>query len=520
MKWSSQEKAVINRAVLDRTLARDLEVLLPGRNRTQIQCQLANGRKRLRDGKGFSADSETQKDDAYAVKAQGVCLWCRERLADQTLVSCTVCAEQRDIALPVEIDTSKNQADILPWIFSRHPGQLVSWLPAAKKVVDPFGGSGRLARAVVRRGYKTVFNDMHPLLAPYVRALGERKHDEINLVAAELAVDGDQFSEHYKRVFADPSDDVLAAATVRLAAFNSPNCHLDRVDSLSFAPRLEYTSDSRLWQQMTAEARDWSEVIADHDGRNTAFILDPPYPKTDYYEHNLTWMRFKDLVATLARIRGKFLMVLPIRRNIIELCQKHEMAVWMRRVKMFKGSGRDLVVANYPLGDPGLEPIEARQYGLERTDEQKQLVEDVVKALQTLNGIGSRREIGEVLGTDSPEVLGALARGRAEGRVEKHSRRDYCLPGYKEQPVKALALSGPPMPIAKPEPIKVEVDIIEETQDPIVQVIQELDQAYQDEQPFKIYANRSKVIGDVGDFVATMNELGYEVVFQPETLTW
>lgn len=521
--WTDIEQAVINKAVLDGTKARFLDEMLPGRSRPQIQCQLATARRKLR-GDAPWKDPEDQKRDVDAIRAQGVCCWCRERLVDGTLIACAVCAENRAATSSIEIDTRKAQADMLPWIFSRHPGQLVSWLPdTAKKVVDLFGGSGRFTRAVVRRKFKKViFNDVHPLLAPYGRALAAREHDAINLVASELAIDSPLFSEHYRQSLVEVPDDVMAAATVRMAAFNSRNCHLDRVKTISFAPRLQYVSDSRLWQKMDFTTQDWKDSIEAHDGRNTAFIIDPPYPGTDYYEYNFEWVQFKALVETLANIRGKFLMVAPTNRKIVELCQKYEMFTWMRRVKMFKGSGRDLVVANYPLGDASLEPIDAARYGLRRSDKQQDLVDDVVRAVEEWGGFASRQEITTHLGAENTEVLGAISRARAEGRLSKHTKKSYCLPGYEKPSVKTLMTSPPLMTPAKQVKVAPEEPIQDPRFDSLIEAIDALDHddpldhAVEDAQPFKIYATRNKVVGEVDAFVSTMNNLGYEVVFHSD----
>lgn len=509
-RWTAEEKALINKAVLDGTKAKVLEKILSGRNRTQIQCQLASARKRLRDGAGGWQDPAEQKQECDMIMAQGVCRWCRERFADFTLISCEPCATRRQTSqVPNEMEITKAQADLLPWIFSRHPGQLVSWLPASRKIVDPFGGSGRLARAAARRHKRIVFNDIHPLLSPYVRALAAKRHADINLVAADLAVDGPNFADHYQKMLADPSDDVMAAATVRLAAFNTIGCRLDKVTSVSFAPRLEYSSDSRLWQQMATETRSWKEVILDHDGPKTSFVLDPPYPKTEYFEHNFTWLDFKDLVETLAAIRGKFIMVVPTRRDIVELAHKHDLFSWMRRVKMYKGAGRDLIVANYRISkDTSLEPVSPERYGLHRTDEQKDLVEEVVKALHRL-GAATRREVAEHLDKDNVEVLGALSRARAEGRVVKASRHHYALPDTPAWKVRSLRISRPPMSVAvQPEPpdeFDVVLDALEAgTLEPVS--LEEL--------PFRIIVDRQKILGPVYNFVKSLNKLGYEVRFR------
>lgn len=497
VRWTPEEKAVINKAVLDGTKARHIEALLPGRNRTQIQCQLASARKRLRDGRGVWKDPEADRRDQNAVMAQGVCRWCRKRMANYTLISCESCATTRNIAKEMpELEISKAKADILPWIYSRQPGQLVSWLPRGKKVVDVFGGSGRISRAAVRLGKRVVFNDIHPLLSPYIRALAKMEHAAINLVAADLAIDPAAFPEHYRRTFFDPPDDVMAAATVRVAAFNSRCCRLNEVKTVSFAPHLTFDRDSRLWQKMATETRDWKEVILDHDSLATSFILDPPYPKTAYFEHNFQWADLKNLVETIAGIRGKFLMALPLRRNIVELCHRHELLSWMRRGRVLR-NGRDLIVANYQLNDPDLEPIEPARYGLERDDQQKEMVEDIVEALQKLGGVATRDQIGEHIGHDGPEVLGAISRARADGRIQKYDRRRYSIPDTRD----AVTTSDP-----EPDEFDLVLDALEEGA--LVPASEDF--------PFLIYMDLDKVVGPVDDFVKSLNQMGYEVRFRDE----
>jgi len=494
-RWTAEEKAVINRAVLEGTKARELERLLPGRRRPQIQCQLADARRRLRGDPSWN-DLEAQKTRAGAALAQGVCRMCQRRLItdDGSLVHCPTCVEKRKSLPRPLIDTSRNEADLLPWIFSRHPGQLASWLPDARKVVVPFGGSGRLARAAVRRDHSVVYNDLHPLLGCYVGCLRDRKHTEINLAANEIAVDVTDFRAHYRATFDDPSDPVVGAATVRMAAFSARNCRLDEVEKVSFAPLLSHDQDSKLWTRMGVESRDFVECIRDHDGRRVAFLLDPPYPGTDYYEHNLDWARFRELLDLLAYVRGKFLMVLPTRRRTVRMAHERGMSCWMRKVRMNKGSGRDLVVANYPLGDASLEPVDAGRYGLLREPEKEETVERVVRAIAELGGTASRREVEERLGDDDPAIIGALLRARAEGRIEKAGRKDYRLAENQS------LVTTPERPRNGTEKI-------------VPEVLSEMPHV-----PFHI--SREKVVGDVGDFVATMNNMGYDVMFHARRGGW
>lgn len=452
-RWTDRERAIIDGAVLGGTKAKELEASLPGRTRVQIQNSLGEARRRLRGDPPWG-DLAKERADHDAVVAQGVCRICHEALVDEagSLVHCSACVRaKRGEDVDVMVST-KNQADMLPWIFSSHPGQLASWLPSTKVVVDPFGGSGRLARACVRRGHSVVYNDIHPLLGRYVACLQERRHARVNLAVHEiLARPG--FRALYRKVRGDPDPDpIRAAAVVRIAAFNARSCRLDEVGAVSIVPMLVADHDTKLWDRMVVESRGFDEVIRDHDGLDTCFVLDPPYPGTSFYENNLNWAQFRDMLDLLARSRGRYLMVLPTGRRIVEMVLERNMKAWMRRIKTTRGSGRDLVVANYEITADVLEPVIPERYGVRRSSTKIAMVRRVEKALGDLGGEASRIDIAQLIGEDSPEILGALARARAEGIVEKSGRRRYRLRGHPDRVAPPPSRGAPKT--SAPEPME------------------------------------------------------------------
>jgi 16S rRNA G966 N2-methylase RsmD len=320
----------------------------------------------------------------------------------------------------------KNRSDLLPWIFSRVPGNLATHIPKdARKVVDLFAGSGRFARAANRRGFDVVYNDVHPLLAAYTKAVRDRDHAKINLAMTEMAMDITNFQAHYRNTYRKPTDLIEAAATARLAAFNAPRgCHLDETEIVKFAP-LASDEGASAWANMEVSGLDYRKAIKEHDGRRTTFFVDCPYPGTDYYEHNMSWVEFKTMLRTVRGVRGDVLMVLPTQRRTVEMVADAGFHLHLRLLKTPRFKGRDLVASTRPLPVSDImTPFDPAEFGLGSRAELDAEVDRVVAVLRD-GGAMTRGQLEKALGISRSSTWGALSRARAEGRVVKKGRAKY-----------------------------------------------------------------------------------------------
>jgi DNA adenine methylase len=67
------------------------------------------------------------------------------------------------------------------------------------------------------------------------------------------------------------------------------------------------------WQRLarvTIERLDFRELIPKYDRNATFFFLDPPYWQVPGYRHDFEEQDFRDLVAILAKVKGRFLMTI------------------------------------------------------------------------------------------------------------------------------------------------------------------------------------------------------------------
>lgn len=430
-QWEAWELRVVNRAVLGGRTPKDIEHLLPGRTRVQIQNACNGARKRLRGERGSTDERRAAlREDRASRVRYGMCCLCQNLLDDEgTLTKCSDCRDQRgEFFLQQTPVATKNQSDMLPWIYSRNPGNLASYLPKKSSlVVDLFAGSGRFVRAAARRGFDVVYNDVHPLLAAYTRACRDGRQAEINLATSEMVLDVRNFREHYEEVYGDPSDDLVAAATARVGAFNmTRGCHLDEVDRLRLAP-LADVSAARAWRNVEVSCLDYADAAREHDRRGATFFVDCPYPGTDYYEHNLSWGAFGRMLDLLERLRGDVLMVLPTQRRTVKMVADRGFHLHLRQIKTPRYKGRDLVASSYPLKrDEMLTPFDAAQFGLGAEDELDEAVARVVEVVEEAGRPLTRTEIRGLTGDQ--DVWGAIARARAEGHLVRVGRERYVLP--------------------------------------------------------------------------------------------
>jgi len=350
---------------------------------------------------------------------------------DGTLTKCSECRhDNAELILQSVPPSMKNQSDLLPWIYSRMPGNLATLLPkGSRRVVDLFAGSGRFARSANRRGFNVIYNDVHPLLAAYTTAVRDRMHGELNLVTSEMAMDIVNFGVHYRGVYNDPTNLLEAAATARIAAFNVPRaCRLNETKTIKFAP-LANSVGGREWANMDVSCMDYREAIATHDRSSTTFFVDCPYPGTSYYENNLSWKEFAEMLRLLRSVKGRVLMVLPTQRRTVKMVADAGFRTYLRLIKTPRFKGRDLVASSYPLKKDGtLEEFTPESFGIGPRDDLDETVQMVLDAVGQFDKPITRKQIEEHIGDSDPSVWGAISRARAEERLVRIGRGKYTTP--------------------------------------------------------------------------------------------
>lgn len=298
--------------------------------------------------------------------ATGMCIRCRKRPANASLTQCAECLEARRAAAARK-ETSRTSSvndyawsGLVRWRASLWPQAVLRHIPEdGTLLVDLFGGSAAVSLAACETGnMDVVFNDVHPTLCDLVDVvrLGRVK----DLVGASQALgklSPTELLTHYEQR-GDLSKVERAAALLTVAQSVTrrdlfrkeiPSVHPIRA---SYGVRLAKASATM--KNLQVRNLDFADALDAYDSPQTLFFVDPPYPNTSFYEHNLTPDRFAELTERLAKIRGRFLLTTSSSRVSAVACS-HLPYLW--RLLHHHGLTKShlLVASNYPLKLPRID---------------------------------------------------------------------------------------------------------------------------------------------------------------------
>ncbi len=197
-------------------------------------------------------------------------------------------------------------------------------------LVEVFGGSGYIS-TVAKNSFKVViYNDIDDLLVSFFKCLKERPRELLKALSYL------PFSRQIKIEFkkqAENLDDELSKAVTAFYIHNTTmfGC-FNRKEGFAvskthnragaYANKLKKLYEfAGLWRNIVIENRDFRKIFELYDWEKTVFYCDPPFLSTnikrdDYYRFTFTEQDFKDLLACLSKIKGKF--VLKIHHDLLK----------------------------------------------------------------------------------------------------------------------------------------------------------------------------------------------------------
>lgn len=203
---------------------------------------------------------------------------------------------------------------IAPWIISHFPEHGV--------YVEPFGGA---ASVLLRkpRSYSEVYNDLDRTVVNVFRVL----RDSAMATALQRSLEITPFSrEEYEAAY-EPTDDPIESArrmifrsvagigtdsVITRRGFRNSTKRNDQHISVAYEWQ-SFPQQVRIFTErlrgVIIENRNYSEVIKQHDGKDTLFYVDPPYTHGSRtgnarYSHEMTDENHRELSRLLHSVKG------------------------------------------------------------------------------------------------------------------------------------------------------------------------------------------------------------------------
>ena len=236
----------------------------------------------------------------------------------------------------------------------RYARRLVPLIPAHTTYVEPFAGAAALLHAK-EPSEKEVLADLDDDVVFLHRTVKTMTAERVAELRRRFAWQVTEESFAKARDLEPKDDDArfYKLVFVRTHAVNGrPTGRQPARDHLGSTTNPEkYLRASARLKGVTIQRQDYRKTIADHDGRDTFFFIDPPYPG-EWFDKNAV-IDLDELVDALAKVRGKFIAVLnPTPENVAAFKRVGHVF----RLKVQEAAGRGgakhamrLFVANYPV---------------------------------------------------------------------------------------------------------------------------------------------------------------------------
>ena len=248
----------------------------------------------------------------------------------------------------------------------------------ASKLVEVFGGSGVITQFAPREQFKNiVYNDRDSLLTNFFLVLRDKPKELVEKVffmpsSRELFNKYKNMLETGEIYKLDPMSKAIATFYLLNASYagTSNGWSIRHRDNTSVRIRrkaLALADYAKRWLDVDIENKDFREILKTHDTPNTVFYLDPPFlseKNTDrdrYYRLSFTEKDMKELLEMLSRIKGKFVLKLPIDHLEIPYIEewiqkhgyyvtpiKHQFAMQMRKDGQKRDVFTTLLIHNFP----------------------------------------------------------------------------------------------------------------------------------------------------------------------------
>jgi DNA adenine methylase len=202
---------------------------------------------------------------------------------------------------------------------------LISFFPRHRVYVEPFGGA---ASVLIRkpRSYAEVYNDSWSTVVNVFRVLRDpMSASELRAALHLTPYSREEFMAAYPDT-ADPVENARRTILRSFAGFGSASTNGEHSTGFRATSNRSGTTPAHDWahypgqieafvarlQGVTIENRSAAEVIVQHDGPETLFYVDPPYPHETRnmrrgnaaYAEEMSADEHRALVASLRAVRG------------------------------------------------------------------------------------------------------------------------------------------------------------------------------------------------------------------------
>jgi DNA adenine methylase len=214
---------------------------------------------------------------------------------------------------------------------NRLANQIISLIPQHTAYVEPFGGG---AQVLFRKqpSEVEVLNDIDRELVNFYR-VSQAHHEEL-LKQLRFTLLSREWYERLQNTSPENLTDIQRAARyffLQKSSFGgmvkrqSFATHVSKHPSFTpkRIPEIIHAAYERL-QTVLIECLPFEKIIEKYDRPETFFYLDPPYYKVKLYHHNFSVEDFQRLAASLAVIKGKFLLSINDTPEIRKIFSKYK----------------------------------------------------------------------------------------------------------------------------------------------------------------------------------------------------
>jgi site-specific DNA-adenine methylase len=279
--------------------------------------------------------------------------------------------------------------NLVGWLGSRANRYLVDVIPEGSWVVDLFGGSGDIGLQAAKAGHELLgYNDLHPMLASFMRVLGAGFVDELcNTIKVlrykhprwvarnyyhECSWVAQWMNEYPLLRLFEPSRKakwdpwIRRAALVYVASRSVRERDLralvmkdETVGLLSgHRKRMKEAAECLAESETEITCLDALKAIDYFDCSRTLFIADPPWPGATKYEY--AFDRHHELCKALVGAEGEYLIVMQSsKRSLVAMAPCSHLYFFRN-----PGGPRCVIGSSFPLPpDPRLNPVAFDLFG-------------------------------------------------------------------------------------------------------------------------------------------------------------
>jgi hypothetical protein len=391
--WTEEERAII-RAALDKSEktgkprdTRALMNLLPGRDDQDVRnAWHIERRKRERtcncgakldptDKTSCAACRKKKRDARKELIRKGICTRCKKSPLgeDGSATMCRPCltksakaakGSKKKAAIPKQ-KMNPVELNLIGWLSSKALPKLF-WQVRKEQCVDLFGGSGGISAFACLAGYDVVYNDIHPLLSAYVRALTEGEADKLmQCILALIGKPGERVSASYRAALLgklEMSDPQAGALLYMMSKFTlGSDMRRAILPAVLPKPPGHAKLRSKLRKVGAALSRhvqevltlDFAEVIDAYDSPDTLFLADPPWPgKGGAFEFRID-NRHQELMDRLNQCQGSYLLATSCNRTSLTYARRAPYSYWAHI-----GPAKELIASSEKLRAEQLTPVD------------------------------------------------------------------------------------------------------------------------------------------------------------------